>query len=102
MREYTKDYAWIDRENGLVIMGVAEKGAKMVDEFVFLELPKKKEEVKEGQDIIHLEALKWTGNIKSPVNGIVEEVNEEVLKDPSIINKNPENVWLIKIKEVKK
>ena len=101
MREYTKDYAWIDRENDLVIMGVSEKGAKMVDEFVFLELPKKGQEVKEGEDIIHLEALKWTGNIKSPVNGIVEEVNEEEIKDPSIINKDRENVWIIKIKEVK-
>ncbi len=98
MREYTKDYAWVEKDQDIAIIGVSKQGASMVDEFVFIELPPKGKQVKEGDELIHLEALKWTGNIKSPVNGVVEEVNHEAEKDPSIINKDPENVWLVKIR----
>jgi len=95
---YTKDYAWVKIDGEIATIGISEPGARMVEEFVFIDLPEKGRNVKKGEDFIHLEAMKWTGTIKSPFNGEVIDVNNEAVNDPSIINKDPYNTWLVKIK----
>ena len=45
-----------------------------------------------------IESGKYVGPMKAPVSGEVVEINQEVLKDPSIINDAPYKNWIILIK----
>lgn len=89
---------WTKKENGLVIVGIDKESALKVKEFVFVKLPKKGAKVKKGEVLISLEAVKWSGHADSPVDGEVVDVNEKAYHNPSLINKDPENTWLVKLK----
>jgi len=89
---------WTKKENGLTVIGIDKESASKVKEFVFIKLPKKGDKIKKGQVIISLEAVKWSGHVESPVAGEVVEINEKAYHNPALINKDPENTWLVKIK----
>ncbi len=96
---YNKDYSWIKIEGEIATLGLIKPAAKKVEEFVFIKLPEKNEEINEGEIYVSLEAMKWSGHLSSPVSGEVVEVNEEVFNDPAIINEDPyDKGWFCKIK----
>ncbi len=96
--KYNKDYSWVKIENEVITLGIIEPGVKQVEEFVFIMLPEKGKKLKKGDTYINLEAVKWSGHLSSPVSGEVVDVNMDIFNDPSKINKDPYNNWIIKIK----
>lgn len=96
--KYDKNYNWIEIKKDVAIMGIIEPAAKKTKEFVFINLPKKGEKIKKGQTYASLEAVKWTGHIKSPLSGEIIEANMDAYDEPSIVNKNPYINWLVKLK----
>lgn len=96
--KYDKNYNWIKEEKGIAILGIIEPAAKKTKELVFINLPKKGDKIKKGQNYASLEAVKWTGHIKSPLSGEVIDVNMEAYDEPIIINQKPYESWLAKIK----
>ena len=99
---YSKDYLWIETKKDEAVIGIIELAAKKAKEFAFINLPKKGDKIKIGNKLIDLEAVKWTGNLKSPVSGEVIEINSNAYNEPSIINSKPYNAWLVKIKIINK
>lgn len=100
---YNKDSTWIKVEDDkntekIVVLGIIEPAAKSVEEFLFVKLPEKDQCIKKGEIYVSLEAMKWTGHLKSPVSGEIIEVNESVYDEPETINKDPYNTWICKIK----
>ncbi|WP_028963015.1 biotin/lipoyl-containing protein [Sulfobacillus thermosulfidooxidans] len=45
--------------------------------------------VKAGKNVATIESAKWVGPFPAPVDGTVVRVNEIVLKDPNMINRDP-------------
>ncbi|OYT31146.1 glycine cleavage system protein H, partial [Candidatus Woesearchaeota archaeon ex4484_78] len=45
---YNDDYSWVRLDGDTAIVGVSDFGAKLVKQFVFVELPKKGKEIKKG------------------------------------------------------
>ncbi len=99
---YNKDSTWIKTEeidgNTIVTLGIIEPAAKSVEEFLFIKLPEANETIAKDDIYVSLEAMKWTGHLKTPVSGEIIEVNEEVYDEPETINKDPYNTWICKIK----
>lgn len=93
---YNKDSSWVKVENNIVTIGVIEPIAKILKEFVFIKLPEKTK-ITKGEIYVSLETLKWSGHLTSPVSGQIVEVND-LYDNPSIINKDPYNSWIAKIK----
>jgi len=89
---------WIDVKKDVASIGVLETSAKSVKEFVFIQLPKKNINVKKGEELISLEAVKWSGHLTSPLSGKIIEVNDELFDEPSKINEEPYENWIVKIK----
>lgn len=89
---------WIKQEGEIVSLGVLENAAKSVKEFVFIQLPKNNIEIKKGDELVSLEAVKWSGHLTSPVSGKIIEVNESLFDEPSKINEKPYEAWIVKIK----
>lgn len=53
-----------------------------------------------GESFADVESVKAVSDIYSPVTGVVEEVNEELLDAPETVNGAPYDAWLIKVKDV--
>jgi len=92
-----KNHQWIKIENKIATIGIDEDTAKQVKEFIFIKLPELGP-IKEGDDYISLEAVKWSGHLQSPVSGEIIEVNTEIFNEPGKINEDPLNTWIVKIK----
>lgn len=91
------DESWIKTKEGITTIGLKEEVIKKAKEFVFIKLPKKGQKIEKGEEYLTIEAVKWSGHIESPVSGEVVDVNEDLEKDPSKLNKEP-NMWIIKVK----
>ncbi len=96
---YNKDYSWIKIEDDIATLGIVKPASDKIEEFVFVKLPDKGQEIKAGDTYVSLEAVKWTGHLSSPLSGEIIEVNEEIFDEPSIINEDPYNKgWIAKLK----
>lgn len=96
--KYTKDYSWVRIEKNTATIGIVEPAAKKVQEFVFIQLPEKNKKIKKGETYVSVEAIKWSGHLTSPLTGEIIEVNQSLFDEPSKINKDPYNNWIMKVK----
>src|SRR3970282_2699143 len=55
--------------------------------------------VPKGQSVATMESSKWVGPVPAPVSGEIVEVNENVRKNPRIVNEDPYGAgWLVKLR----
>ncbi len=95
---YTKTDEWAKKENGKVREGVTDYAQKELKDIVGVELPEVGQEVKKGEAIGTLESVKATADFYAAVSGKVVEVNERLLDEPELINKDPYGEgWLVVI-----
>lgn len=97
-RFYDDNYTWVKLSGDEVSVGIIKPAADLVKEFVFIQLPQKGKQIKKGEIYVSVEAVKWSGHMKSPVTGTVIEVNDLLFDNPSKINDNPYDSWIAKIK----
>jgi glycine cleavage system H protein len=97
-RFYDDNYTWIQLHEDTISVGIVKPAADLVKEFVFIQLPKVNTKIKRGEVYVSVEAVKWSGHMKSPVSGTIVEVNDSLFDEPSKINKEPYKEWIAKIK----
>lgn len=86
---YTSSDEWIKEEGGRLRIGITDYAQKQLKDIVGVDLPKVGQEVTEGMDLAVLESVKATAEVYAPVSGRVVEVNERLLEEPELINKEP-------------
>lgn len=95
---YSKDFEWARVENGKVRIGITEYAQKQLREIVFAELPSVGDETKQNDPYGTVESVKAVSDLVAPLSGKIEEVNQEVLDKPELINEDPyKKGWLIVI-----
>ncbi|MCX7994784.1 MAG: glycine cleavage system protein GcvH [candidate division WOR-3 bacterium] len=97
--KYTKEHEWARIEGDIVITGITDYAQSELSDIVMVDPPKIGTQIKAGDAIGTIEAVKAVTDLFAPVSGEVIEINERVIKEPGIINKDPYNEgWLYKIK----
>ena len=97
--KYTKEHEWVKIEGDIAIEGISDYAQSELSDIVMVDPPKVGRKVKAGEAIGTIEAVKAVSDLYAALSGEVIEINEKVIKDPSIINKDPYNEgWLYKIK----
>jgi glycine cleavage system H protein len=97
-RFYLKNHAWLKPDNGNILVGITELGQSLSKGIVHIDLPELGESIKKGDTLVAYETIKAVSHISIPFDSEVVEVNEKLWDDPNIINSDPYNEWLIKIK----
>ncbi len=96
---YTKNDEWLKVDGEIGTMGITDYAQDKLGDIVYLEEIEKGKKIKEGETLTTIESVKAASDIYAPVSGEIVEVNENVIKDPSIINKDPYgDGWIAKIK----
>jgi len=95
---YTKDHEWIrvDEETGVI--GITDHAQKELGDIVFVELPKKGDQVTAGESFGTVESVKAVSELFSPVTGEVTSVNGKLSDSPELVNSDPHGAgWMIKV-----
>ncbi|MXZ81103.1 MAG: glycine cleavage system protein GcvH [Gammaproteobacteria bacterium] len=97
---YTDDHEWASHEDGdIVTIGITDYAQGQLGDIVYVELPDIGREVEKGEDVAVIESVKAAGEVKSPVGGVVEAVNEELDERPELINESAEEAgWVCRIR----
>ena len=96
---YSKDFAWVKVESDKIRVGITDYAQKSLREIVYTELPDKGTEVKQNEPYGTLESVKAVYDLISPISGEIEEINEEVLSHPEMLNEDPYyKAWLLVVK----
>ena len=98
--KYTKSHEWVKEEDGLYVVGLTDFAQDALGDIVFINMPEEGDDVASGESFADVESVKAVSDVFSPVSGTVAEVNEELIDEPALINQEPYEQWLIKVKDV--
>ena len=97
--KYAKSHEWVRASGGVATLGITDHAQHELTDVVFVELPEVGRKVKAGEACAVVESVKTASDIYSPVSGEVIEVNQTVVSDPSLVNREPyAGGWFIKIR----
>ncbi|MFP4632832.1 MAG: glycine cleavage system protein GcvH [Halobacteriales archaeon] len=93
---YTESHEWIDPDSGRV--GVSDYAQDELGDVVYVELPAEGDDVVAGEAFGVIESIKAVSDIYSPVDGVVRDVNQDVVERPETVNEDVYgDGWLIEV-----
>ena len=96
---YTEEHERVMVEEDLAVVGITDFAQDALGDVVFVELPEVGTTVEAGKAFGVVESVKAVSDIYAPISGTVEEVNDDLVDTPEIINTSPyEDGWMIKIR----
>jgi len=97
--KYTEEHEWVMVEEDLAVVGITDFAQEALGDVVFVELPAVGTVLEAGKAFGVVESVKAVSDIYAPVSGTVEEINDDLVDAPEIINTSPyEDGWMIKIR----
>lgn len=98
--KYSKSHEWVKLDGDTAIVGLTDYAQSELGDLVFVNLPEEGDSVEAGEVFADVESVKAVSDVYSPVTGEVEEINEELLDAPELINDDAYEAWFIKVKGV--
>lgn len=98
-RKYTEQHEWLQVDGDLITVGITDFAQSELGDIVFIELPEVGTALTAGEEVIVIESVKAAGEVGSPLNGVVESVNDVLGDAPETVNEDPLGAgWLIKVR----
>ena len=96
---YHAGHAWLQRErSNIARTGVDEFAAALAGDITKIELPKPGQWIRQGQKAWTLHRNGETTEMVSPIEGEVIEVNQQVVKNPTLLRDDPYGSgWLMTV-----
>jgi glycine cleavage system H protein len=98
---YAASHEWIKVDGDLGTVGITDHAQHELSDVVYVDLPKVGAQVAAGGTIAVIESVKAASDIYSPVSGEVVEINSALTAKPELVNQDPYNAWLFRIKLTK-
>jgi len=88
-------WARLDSTTGYVVVGIDALGLAALGDLAYITLRATGTTVRRGEPIGTLEAAKMTGDLVAPISGVLVGGNPDVLRDPTLVNRDPYGAgWL--------
>ena len=95
--KYTKEHEWVLVEGNIGTIGITEYAQGELGDVVFVDIDPAISEMKKGESIGTIEAVKTVSDVFAPFSGKVLEINEIIKNTPETVNSDPYgNGWMIK------
>ena len=96
--KYDETHEWAKVEGNVAAVGITNHAQSELGDIVYLELPEVGAEVSAGDSFGVVESVKAASDIYAPLSGKVAEVNQAVVEDPAVVNRDCYGGgWLVKI-----
>ncbi|MEM0075819.1 MAG: hypothetical protein QXT39_06700 [Conexivisphaerales archaeon] len=90
---------WVSILDNSFTIGITQLQAFIIGKLTSIVAKQQGAEVSKGGSIAFIETRKYAGNIRTPLSCVVEQINSEVLKDPSLANRDPYGRgWIAKLR----
>lgn len=89
------EYVKVDGNTGYV--GISDYAQHQLGNVVYVDMPEVDDEVTAGEEFGAIESVKAASDLFSPVSGTVVEVNEALVDEPGLVNKDAMANWIIKV-----
>lgn len=94
----SKTHEWIVEVDNQYIIGLTDIALERLSEIISIELPEIGSYYSKGETFGTIESIKIASELYMPVGGEIIEINTELINSPELINEDPFDAWLIKIK----
>ena len=96
---YLQSHEWHDLQGDTVTLGITQFAADELTDITYVSLPKVGAKVQANQRFGEVESVKATSDLYSGVSGTVTAVNDQVTRNPGLINTDPYKAgWMLKVK----
>lgn len=95
---YTSEHEWAKVESGTVTIGITDFAQGALGDIVFVEIPKVGAKINKGKAFGVVESIKSVSDLYAPIDGEVIERNSALEENPQMLNQDPYNNWMIKIR----
>ena len=96
--KYSETHEWVKVEGDIATVGVTDFAQSEMGDITYVDMPEVDDEVSKDEEFGALESVKASSDLVCPVSGTVVE-NNAVLEDaPELINQDPYENWIIKVK----
>jgi len=95
---YTHDHEWIRLDGTNAVIGITDFAQSELGDVVFIEIETRGENLPKGEVFGTVEAVKTVSDLFMPVAGEVIEVNDDLIDNPELVNKDPYGKgWMIRV-----
>ena len=97
--KYTNDHEYINFADTFGFIGISDFAQSELGDIIYVDITVSVgDEVKQGDVLGSIEAVKTVSELKSPVSGKITEINTKINDNPSVVNEDPYNEgWMVKI-----
>ncbi|MFC5646365.1 MULTISPECIES: glycine cleavage system protein GcvH [Kitasatospora] len=96
---FAESHEWARLESdGSVAVGLSDHAQQALGDIVFVELAEVGKSFAVGDAAGVVESVKAASDIYAPISGAVIAVNEELGDSPELINEEPYETWIFKLK----
>ncbi len=96
---YTAEHLWVNQTpDGNWLAGITDYAQDLLGDIVFIDPPKPSTTLVEGKPCGVVESVKTGSDLHAPMDGIVTEINQDLLNAPETINDAPYTAWIFKFK----
>lgn len=97
---YTSDHEWVRRDqDGALTVGITNHAQEQLGDLVFVELPAEGRAVQAEEACAVVESVKAASDVLAPLAGTVTQINEAVVTDPSLVNREAEGAaWFFRLR----
>ncbi|HHV75225.1 MAG TPA: glycine cleavage system protein GcvH [Thermoanaerobacterium sp.] len=92
---YSKNHEWVKVEGNKAYVGITDFAQHSLGDIVYAELPEIDTALNAGDTLGTVESVKAASDVYCPISGKVVEVNQAVADDPSLLNSDPYENWMI-------
>jgi glycine cleavage system H protein len=91
-------HIWVRNDGDVVTAGLDALSLESLGDMAYISLQAVGSRVRRGEPVGTLEAAKMVGDLIAPVSGTIASRNEEVLRDPTHVNRDPYGAgWLLQL-----
>ncbi len=96
---YTAEHLWVSQTTtGEWSAGITDYAQDLLGDIVFIQPPNIDDVLTNGLPCGVVESVKTGSDLHAPMNGVVTEINNDLLNAPEGINDKPYAAWIFKFK----
>jgi glycine cleavage system H protein len=96
--KYSETHEWVKVEGKTATVGLTHHAQSELGDIVYVELPAVGTAVAAGKELGVIESVKAASDVYAPLSGTVTAVNDQLAKEPAVINRDPYGAgWLVKV-----
>lgn len=96
--KYTASHEWVRGVDGTLLVGITDPAQDMLGDLVFVGEVKVGAQLAAGETAGVVESVKAASDIHAPVAGEIVAFNEALADTPDLLNSDPYNTWIFKLK----